>query len=238
MDGMQQIPERQYRRSSDFMGRQFSLALVQQGKYSNLILYDCTLDLIMQQLFKEFALIDLKHFKSGNIALRWRTEEEVIGRTGELTCGNLRCGHHLASLEPRTPSPLPRHDRRPKFNHEADYVTIGGEEDDKEEPLVPISLHPFQLDFEYVEMGEMKTALVKVILCKDCSKKLNYRAERKRREGSAGREIDRSPEETTVVNGKGRPKLHPRRERSRSPVRRSREELIPRRRDRSRSPRR
>ncbi|KAJ7649920.1 folate-sensitive fragile site protein Fra10Ac1-domain-containing protein [Roridomyces roridus] len=29
-------------------------------------------------LFREFAVCDLKHYKSGNFALRWRTEEEVL----------------------------------------------------------------------------------------------------------------------------------------------------------------
>ncbi|KAJ3844800.1 folate-sensitive fragile site protein Fra10Ac1-domain-containing protein [Lentinula raphanica] len=42
-------------------------------------------------LYREFAVCDLKHYKSGNFALRWRTEDEVLDGTGESTCGNTRC---------------------------------------------------------------------------------------------------------------------------------------------------
>jgi len=47
-------------------------------------------------LYREFAVCDLKHYKSGNFALRWRTEEEVLSGYGEATCGNTRCQHHFA----------------------------------------------------------------------------------------------------------------------------------------------
>jgi protein FRA10AC1 len=58
------------------------------------------------KLFKEFALvsitivnsysfkIDLKHYKSKRLALRWRTGPEVIEGIGEETCGSLRCKNH------------------------------------------------------------------------------------------------------------------------------------------------
>ncbi|KZT29826.1 hypothetical protein NEOLEDRAFT_1055665 [Neolentinus lepideus HHB14362 ss-1] len=45
-------------------------------------------------LYREFAVCNLKHYKSGNFALRWRTEEEVLSGAGETTCGNIRCHHH------------------------------------------------------------------------------------------------------------------------------------------------
>ncbi|KZT53230.1 hypothetical protein CALCODRAFT_423155, partial [Calocera cornea HHB12733] len=45
-------------------------------------------------LFKEFVICDLKHYKSGAIALRWRTDEEVISGAGQFTCANPRCAHH------------------------------------------------------------------------------------------------------------------------------------------------
>ncbi|KAK0194060.1 folate-sensitive fragile site protein Fra10Ac1-domain-containing protein [Armillaria mellea] len=48
-------------------------------------------------LYREFAVCDLKHYKSGNFALRWRTEEEVLSGAGETTCGNTRCVHHNPS---------------------------------------------------------------------------------------------------------------------------------------------
>ncbi|KAJ3852583.1 folate-sensitive fragile site protein Fra10Ac1-domain-containing protein [Lentinula lateritia] len=45
-------------------------------------------------LYREFAMCDLKHYKSGNFALRWRTEDEVLAGLGESTCGNTRCKHY------------------------------------------------------------------------------------------------------------------------------------------------
>ncbi|KAG6856502.1 hypothetical protein H0H87_003695 [Tephrocybe sp. NHM501043] len=39
-------------------------------------------------LYREFAVCDLKHYKSGNFALRWRTEDEVLSGAGETTCGS------------------------------------------------------------------------------------------------------------------------------------------------------
>ncbi|KAK7033327.1 folate-sensitive fragile site protein Fra10Ac1-domain-containing protein [Favolaschia claudopus] len=50
-------------------------------------------------LFREYAVCDLKHYKSGNFALRWRTESEVLSGAGETTCGNTRCEHHDSGRE-------------------------------------------------------------------------------------------------------------------------------------------
>lgn len=36
-------------------------------------------------LFKEYAVADLKHYKSGAIALRWRSEEDVIEGIGQFS---------------------------------------------------------------------------------------------------------------------------------------------------------
>ena len=44
--------------------------------------------------------IDLKHYKSRRLALRWRTAPEVVDGTGELTCASLRCDHHAVADEP------------------------------------------------------------------------------------------------------------------------------------------
>src|SRR5712691_2525565 len=68
-------------------------------------------------LFREFAVCDLKHYKSGNVctcpfhevsssrytdascvaqfALRWRTEAEVLSAAGENICGKTRCKHDI-----------------------------------------------------------------------------------------------------------------------------------------------
>ncbi|KAF7773687.1 hypothetical protein Agabi119p4_5854 [Agaricus bisporus var. burnettii] len=98
-----------------------------------------------ENLYREFALCDLKHYKSGNFALRWRTETEVISGAGETTCGNTRCKYHSTS---------------PQFMNKR-----------KKEP----QLTTLELPFAYIEHGEPKNALVKVVLCPRCVKKLMWK---------------------------------------------------------------
>ncbi|KAG0026613.1 hypothetical protein BGZ81_006213, partial [Podila clonocystis] len=43
------------------------------------------------KLFKEYALVELKYYREGRIAMRWRTENEVTRGKGQFTCGSLRC---------------------------------------------------------------------------------------------------------------------------------------------------
>ncbi|KAK3846137.1 MAG: folate-sensitive fragile site protein Fra10Ac1-domain-containing protein [Linnemannia gamsii] len=43
------------------------------------------------KLFKEYALVELKYYKEGRIAMRWRNQKEVVSGKGQFTCGNLRC---------------------------------------------------------------------------------------------------------------------------------------------------
>ncbi|KIM40572.1 hypothetical protein M413DRAFT_164146 [Hebeloma cylindrosporum] len=108
-----------------------------------------------ESLYREFAVCDLKHYKSGNFALRWRTEDEVLSGAGETTCGNTRCEHHVST----------------RFQNE------GGSR---------VSLTTLELPFAYLEHGESKSALVKVVLCGRCMKKLMWkRTKEKEREMSA-----------------------------------------------------
>ncbi|CAE6460768.1 unnamed protein product [Rhizoctonia solani] len=106
-------------------------------------------------LFKEFAVVDLKHYKSGQFALRWRTEPEVISGLGQFTCGNTRCAYHQA---------------------------------DDDRPVSQPKLITLELPFGYVEGGEAKSALVKVVLCERCKKKLMWKRDRDRDGETAGRE--------------------------------------------------
>ncbi|KZC05991.1 PREDICTED: protein FRA10AC1 [Dufourea novaeangliae] len=43
------------------------------------------------KLFKEYCLVDLTYYKQNKVALRWRTEKEVIVGKGQFECGNKRC---------------------------------------------------------------------------------------------------------------------------------------------------
>ena len=51
------------------------------------------------QLIKEFALVDLSRYKSKQIALRWRTQAEVLEGKGQFACGSLSCAD-TRSLKP------------------------------------------------------------------------------------------------------------------------------------------
>ncbi|ORZ12770.1 folate-sensitive fragile site protein Fra10Ac1-domain-containing protein [Absidia repens] len=43
------------------------------------------------QLFKEYALCELSYYKQGKIALRWRTEDEVVLGKGQFICASTKC---------------------------------------------------------------------------------------------------------------------------------------------------
>ncbi|KAF9526383.1 folate-sensitive fragile site protein Fra10Ac1-domain-containing protein [Crepidotus variabilis] len=112
-------------------------------------------------LYREFAVCDLKHYKSGNFALRWRTEEEVLAGSAETTCGNTRCKHHYASSSTGASLSLDRLLQRNAVASSSSSSSV---------PLTTL-----ELPFTYIEQGESKSALVKVVLCGKCSKKLMWK---------------------------------------------------------------
>lgn len=97
------------------------------------------------------------------VSLRWRTEEEVLSGVGETTCGNTRCKHH----DPVSDSSTAK--RRWDDDAEAGKSARKG----KERKLVTL-----ELPFSYVEDNTQKSALVKVVLCERCVRKLNWKRER------------------------------------------------------------
>ena len=89
-------------------------------------------------LFREYALVDLSHWREQVMALRWRTKAEVLSGQGQFTCGCLNCP--------------------------------GRYQGDGDGPMEELKL--FELNFAYVEDGIGKNSLVKVCVCRKCSKKL------------------------------------------------------------------
>ncbi|TFK40203.1 folate-sensitive fragile site protein Fra10Ac1-domain-containing protein [Crucibulum laeve] len=158
-------------------------------------------------LYREFAVCDLKHYKSGNFALRWRTEEEVLSSAGETTCGNTRCEHHYSTLKP---------------------------------PLTTL-----ELPFAYVEQGENKSALVKIVLCSSCLKKLMWKRNKEKAKLESGdRTQTHTPEETPPSSGdplvpsaRGEESRRKERRRRRGEEERMEDKRHRRRSSRSRSPR-
>lgn len=43
------------------------------------------------KLFKEYCICDLTYYKHNKVALRWRTEKEVIVGKGQFKCGSKKC---------------------------------------------------------------------------------------------------------------------------------------------------
>ncbi|XP_077497368.1 protein FRA10AC1 homolog [Amblyomma americanum] len=43
------------------------------------------------KLFKEYCICDLTFYKANKIAMRWRTEQEVISGKGQFSCGDRHC---------------------------------------------------------------------------------------------------------------------------------------------------
>lgn len=106
--------------------------------------------------------IDLKHYKTRQIALRWRTAEEVIAFIGERTCASLRCPYH---------------------NPSADQL-----EAMSEQGITMPRLQAFELPFAYIEAGQQKHALVKVKVCERCARKVNYKGSQTGEEKRGGKE--------------------------------------------------
>ncbi|KIJ51504.1 hypothetical protein M422DRAFT_58967 [Sphaerobolus stellatus SS14] len=167
-------------------------------------------------LFKEFAVCDLKHYKSGNIALRWRTEEEVISGAGETTCGNTRCPYHAS------------------FAEEDD----NGRDRESRPPHLP-KLTTVELPFSYIEDGTPREALVKVVLCERCFKKLMYKREKDKKERlAAAASVELGAEAATPSKDSERHDKDRREKGGEREARRSRHERGGKSRSRSRSPRR
>ncbi|KAF5339240.1 hypothetical protein D9758_013287 [Tetrapyrgos nigripes] len=127
-------------------------------------------------LYREFAVCDLKHYKSGNFALRWRTEAEVLSGAGESSCGNTRCKHHQPhkTKSPNDEDLNHNHGQRGESSHPHFRKT-------KNKPLITV-----ELPFAYIEHGEPKSALVKVVLCEKCLAKLMWKR-RKEKELALGK---------------------------------------------------
>jgi protein FRA10AC1 len=71
--------------------------------------------------------------------------------------------------------------------------------------LVKKDLDPYQLNFQYQEQGKVKNALVKVVLCERCKRKLTWKKDRERErkeedEASRAREISPARHDLGLAN--------------------------------------
>ncbi|KIM33245.1 hypothetical protein M408DRAFT_151578 [Serendipita vermifera MAFF 305830] len=134
-------------------------------------------------LWKEYAVCDLKHYKSGNFSLRWRTEDEVVSGAGESTCGNTRCKYH-ESTDSMPPSSSRLRKESPRSIRHSKRTPV---------------LSTLELPFGYVEEGEVKSALVKVVLCEKCVKKIMWKREQVKRGADEQSKPARSTQEQDKV---------------------------------------
>src|ERR1700761_3544256 len=119
--------------------------------------------------------------------MRWRTEDEVLSGAGETSCGNTRCPNHTPT--PAGPSSAAN------MGWDDDYTSPEQEhlrKKKKKEGLLTI-----ELPFTYEEDSQAKTALVKVVLCSKCFKKINWKRE-KDKEASASLNRESKP---TMLDG-------------------------------------
>ncbi|PWN48731.1 hypothetical protein IE53DRAFT_389061 [Violaceomyces palustris] len=171
------------------------------------------------ELYKDFVICDLKRFKSGGARLRWRTEEEVLGGIGKETCSNLRCPYHRHARGRSWTKGSVGEEEGWKAE---DRQGGGGHGDgggprsswDEEDLEGKGRLETFEVNFSYLEpreggeeevgevVGDMvsRNALVHVVLCTRCGKKLNWkrRMEKRRKE-----EEEEEGERETKRRGKG-----------------------------------
>ncbi|KAH8914900.1 hypothetical protein BT69DRAFT_1325823 [Atractiella rhizophila] len=110
-----------------------------------------------ESLYKDWGIVDLKHWKTRAIAIRWRTESEVLSGKGETRCANVRCTTVQVSPSP-THSPSSTERRVAKEKEE--------EEDRREK------LKEYEIPFSYVEGGQKKSTMVRVRVCARCARKL------------------------------------------------------------------
>ncbi|RPB00969.1 hypothetical protein L873DRAFT_719876 [Choiromyces venosus 120613-1] len=148
------------------------------------------------KLFKEFAMVELARWRDKQIAMRWRTKQEVLDGKGQFSCANLSCRNRRSTLD--------------------------------ENPDEEGGLRSFELNFEYVEHGEKKNALVTARVCEECAVKLHYvqrgdkeKRKRSRRSRSPSRERHRRRRNEDGEKSRQRSESpRRRRRRSNSPTRR------------------
>ncbi|KXS18163.1 hypothetical protein M427DRAFT_132925 [Gonapodya prolifera JEL478] len=145
------------------------------------------------RLFREFALCDLRYYKQGKIALRWRTREEVEEGKGQFECGNLTCKHNGGNMgEDRSRGGGGGGGRGDREEGEV-HVRGGRREADDIRGGDRNMLKTWEVPFGYVEAGEKKYALVKLRLCLWCSRRLNWKKDKERRaKEKEARKLERS----------------------------------------------
>lgn len=186
------------------------------------------------------------------IALRWRTPEEVVRSIGEETCGSLRCAYHTFDpahpppalntvRSPSLPSSLPPYHLLSTRSSRSVVVRFRSSTDKK---IYFLGLVQFELPFAYEEDGRARSAMVKVVVCRRCSKKLSYNRPTsapadggRSRSHSRSRSRSRSPVRSSKGDGRSRSESHRRgddgeRERERQRAERGRNDEPDRRRAR------
>ncbi|GAA5991427.1 hypothetical protein JCM11641_005278 [Rhodosporidiobolus odoratus] len=176
-EGGRRMPSKPSKTELDVLKEKHQFVRTSQADPSTLSWEDQLSLKYYNSLFREFALVNLKHYKSGQIALRWRGESEVLSGIGHLTCASLRCKYHSPS---------------PSLLSDSALLSLSPSNEDEgedETPLVPVALEEAEMQFGYVEEGEKKSCLVKVVLCRECGRKLRYGREKGRREREGRAEV-------------------------------------------------
>ncbi|KAH8329168.1 hypothetical protein KR074_005209 [Drosophila pseudoananassae] len=83
---------RQHRRDVDVIRENHKFLWDEEEVDSDSLTWEQRLSLrYYKKLFKEYCIADLSRYKENKIALRWRTEQEVVTGIGQFQCGSRRC---------------------------------------------------------------------------------------------------------------------------------------------------
>ncbi|KAH0543921.1 hypothetical protein FGG08_001822 [Glutinoglossum americanum] len=148
-----------------------------------------------EKLFREFALVELGRWREGmadagwendQVAMRWRTKDEVLSGKGQFTCASLSCSRRDdVVIDPEAGENGDPQDGDEQASRKRRRGDTGG------------GLQTFELNFGYVEEGIKKNALVKVRVCQRCARKLGKAQgaaprEKPRRSGSGSQSRSRT----------------------------------------------
>lgn len=158
------------------------------------------------QLFKQYACIDLKHYKSSKIALRWRTEDEVVKGVGQFSCSAIRCEFHnikesdsgtLDGIQPSSNLDLKAWEINFAYSEPAEDAGGSGSGSQRmvqKNALVKVSpLFKLEILMRHPSQTQVSSFLFvqQVVLCPRCSKKLRYSREQESRNTAASSSTSR-----------------------------------------------
>ncbi|KAF2070443.1 hypothetical protein CYY_008238 [Polysphondylium violaceum] len=146
------------------------------------------------RLYKEYAIIDLSRYKTGEIGLRWRVKSEVISGRGQFTCANRKC-ENVPSSTPSSSSATT-----------TTTTTTTTQSINNNNNNNKIELKSYEVPFSYLEDNQEKTALVKKLkqILKEQKKEKKKEKKRKYSDNSDSDDSDSNNDDNSSIKEKKR----------------------------------